>query len=167
MKKTIIIGVLLLIVIPLIIWTKLELKLEVEEGNGLKKDIIKEEKFDPNKLRSDRENALEFSLTEDPETNTIIYSIKNVGNVNETLAFTTSQRYDYVLSSEEHGLIERYSDGKNFLQVLSEITIKPGEEVKYSITLPELKAGTYKITVNSAATGVNSATKTLLFTKKQ
>ena len=166
MKRKTVIAVLLLFTALVIIWINLDRKFEVEEGTGLKKDIIKEEKFDPNKLKSDRENTLEFSLTEDPETNTIIYTIKNEGNVKETLSFTTSQRYDYVLSSKEHGLIERYSDGKNFLQVLSEITIMPGEEVNYPITLPELQAGTYTLTVNSAATGVNSTTKTLLFTIK-
>lgn len=166
MKRKIVIPILVLFAALVVIWINLDRKVEVEEGNGLKKNIVKEEKFDPNRLNPDSKNSLEFSLTEDPETNSIIYTIKNEGSVKETLSFTTSQRYDYVLSSKEHGLIERYSDGKVFLQVLTDITIEPGEEVSYPISLPELKAGTYTLTVNLAARGVNSTTKTLLFTVK-
>ena len=166
MKRKIVTAVLVLFAALVIIWINLDHKVEVEEGNGLKKNFIKEEKFDPDKLKPNSKDTLEFSLTENPETNTITYTIKNEGSVKETLSFTTSQRYDYVLSSKEHGLIERYSDGKNFLQVLTDITIGPGEEVSYPITLPELKAGTYTLTVNLVASGVNDTSKTLLFTIK-
>lgn len=140
-----------------------------EEQSSMKKRIEKVQRFDPNQsINKGIEGELSFTLVETEDstdsTKKFTYSVINEGTHNQKLSFTTSQRYEYELSSKEHGFIKRYSDGMNFLQVLKDITLSPQEELNYTISFQSLDKGNYSLTVYLAASGMNESSKTLLFT---
>jgi hypothetical protein len=166
--------ILIVIITLLLTWlavnnSKQEVEIGNEEEGKMKERIDKVQRFDPNQsLNKGGENGLVFSLVEAADSKNakkqFKYTVKNKGTRNQNLSFTTSQRYDYELSSKEHGLIERYSEGKNFLQVLGDIRLAPGDEVSYNISLPSLEKGNYILRIYLVASGINGSNKTLLFT---
>jgi hypothetical protein len=172
--RKILFVILIVIITILLTWLALnngkpEVEIGNEEEGNMNERIVKVQKFDPNQsLNKGGENELVFSLVEAADSTNankqFKYTVKNKGTRNQNLSFTTSQRYDYVLSSKEHGLIKRYSEGRNFLQVLGDIRLAPKEEVSYNISLPSLEKGNYNLTVYLVASGINDPSKTLLFT---
>ncbi|GAB3056177.1 BsuPI-related putative proteinase inhibitor [Virgibacillus ainsalahensis] len=113
------------------------------------------------------ENGLKFSLQMKEEAadagKTFTYTVTNVSDDEVKLSFTTSQRYEYELSDEE-GVIERFSDGRAFMQVLADITLAPGEALDYDMSLPSLEPGTYTLTVFLTAKDMAENQVTLEFT---
>lgn len=138
------------------------------EDDEMKKDFDKVEKFEPD-LNADREkeNELTFTLEETENitasTKEFKYVLSNEGTGNEVLSFTTSQDYEYDLTNLTNGTITRFSDGKNFLQVMKDIEVVSGEELDYIISVPISEPGEYSLTVYSAARGMSDSKKTILF----
>ena len=50
-----------------------------------------------------------------------------------TFDFTTSQRYDFAIYNSNGTEVWRWSDDKAFLQVLGQVTLEPGESVRYAV----------------------------------
>lgn len=134
----------------------------------MKKRFEKGQRFEPNSsMEIASESGLSFSLVEAEDstaaTKQFNYTAINEGTRNEKLSFTTSQRFEYELISKKDGTIRRYSDGKNFLQVLKDMTISPQEKLSYTISLPSLENGDYSLTVYLAARGMGQSRQTVLF----
>ncbi|MFD1039635.1 BsuPI-related putative proteinase inhibitor [Virgibacillus byunsanensis] len=119
-----------------------------------------------NPIQNNGENSLSFFLQEVKDSNadkTFRYTVINEGNQVQKLSFNTSQRYEYELFSKEHGLVERYSDGKMFLQVLQDIMLAPKEKLTYDISFSSLEKGEYSLTVFLTARGLSHSKRTITF----
>ncbi len=79
----------------------------------------------------------------------VVYTVKNQTEQEMTLEFTSSQRFDYVIKSQDGEVLYHYSTVASFLQALGTETIAQGEELSYDIELPgnELKSGEYQLEV--------------------
>jgi hypothetical protein len=66
------------------------------------------------------------------------YKITNQTDKDITFQFTSSQRFDYAVKSENGEQLFLFSSVAQFLAVLGEETLKPGEELHYDIDLAEL-----------------------------
>ena len=60
--------------------------------------------------------------------------LRNNGNEAVTLRFNTSQRYDFIVRSEDDEVIWQWSHGKAFLQVIGEKKIDPHDELVFEET---------------------------------
>ncbi|RSK28909.1 proteinase inhibitor [Bacillus sp. HMF5848] len=102
--------------------------------------------------------TLEPSLTYEETgdgTYTFFFKVKNQTEQEQTLTFTSGQRFEYKLYKDgEH--IYTYSMDKSFIQVMEEIKLKQGEEFLMEATVPDgngdlgapsegLEPGNYKI----------------------
>lgn len=93
------------------------------------------------------ETDLQFSLQGVSEANpTLVYTVENTGDQEETLSFTTGQRYEYEIMQDGE-VINRFSDDKAFTQALEDIAVAPGEEVTFDVELPSLDPGEYTINI--------------------
>lgn len=77
------------------------------------------------------------------------FSVVNEGTDSVEFSFSTSQRYEYELSSNEKGVISRYSDGRAFMQVLGKIELEPQEKANFDLSIPtsDLEPGEYQLKV--------------------
>ena len=73
------------------------------------------------------------------------YEVKNQTEEEVTLEFTSSQRFDYSVKTQDGKEIFLFSSVASFLQALGEETVKPGEALTYEMDLNELdlKKGDY------------------------
>lgn len=69
--------------------------------------------------------SLEVGVT--PEAVRLILHVTNAGDRPVELTFPTSQRYDFEVESGGGERIWRWSDGRAFLQVVTEAVLEPGE----------------------------------------
>jgi hypothetical protein len=94
------------------------------------------------------EGKMETKLIE-VKPNVYQYILKNQTEKEITLEFSSSQRYDYTLTTKNGEEVYRFSSLTSFLQVLGEETLKQGEELTYDIDLSEIgvEAGDYVLTV--------------------
>jgi hypothetical protein len=76
-----------------------------------------------------------------------VYKITNNTRAPLTLEFPTSQQYEYVVRDEQRNVVEKYSDGKMFLQVLKKVTIQPNEYLSYEIELQKEMKGRYSLEI--------------------
>lgn len=83
------------------------------------------------------------------------FTITNENDSKKELSFTTSQRYEYELRNKENELIQRFSDGKAFMQVLGNEELAPGDKLSYELKLPPLEFGEYTLTAYSVARGLS------------
>ncbi|WP_100010149.1 BsuPI-related putative proteinase inhibitor [Lentibacillus sediminis] len=83
------------------------------------------------------------------------FTITNESDREKELSFTTSQRYEYELRNKENELIQRFSDGKAFMQVLGNEELAPGDQLSYELKLPPLEIGEYTLTAYSVARGLS------------
>jgi hypothetical protein len=75
------------------------------------------------------------------------YELKNQTEKVVELSFNTSQKFDYVLKDQSGKVIKFYSENKDFLQVISKISLKQGEVYKIPITIEDVKPGKYLLEV--------------------
>jgi uncharacterized protein YcfL len=122
-----------------------------DEENGMT-DIENEN----NNIEGDQENqgivagSIEPSATiTNIEGNdiTIIYRLKNQTESVKEFTFRTSQQFDYDLYSEDGKLLKRFSEDKDFLQVMKYFTLKQGEELEIPIKIHNLEPGHYTLIV--------------------
>jgi len=97
------------------------------DRNGYKKDI--ENKEIKNNVKVDTD----AKMTNDGLV--LKLKITNRGSKDVVIEHTAANKYDFVLFDEAGNEIYRWSDGKVFLMILTQTTIKPGESVEYSETL--------------------------------
>lgn len=62
-----------------------------------------------------------------PSSIRLLLHVTNVGSRPVTFRFPTSQRFDFDVETPAGERVWRWSDGRSFLQVLSEATLAPGE----------------------------------------
>ncbi|MBO1913659.1 hypothetical protein J4G37_53685, partial [Microvirga sp. 3-52] len=113
MKRRGLLVLSLVMITILLTWLAVNNGQQKTEINGegeekLKEEIVKVHKFDPNQSQTKgSKNDLVFSLVEAKDSTNankkVTYTVKNEGTRNQKLSFTTSQRYDYELSSKEKG----------------------------------------------------------------
>jgi hypothetical protein len=77
----------------------------------------------------------------------IVYSLKNQTEKVKELTFSTSQKFDYILTKEDGTVIERYSEDKSFLQVVTFISLKQGETFEIPVRLSNLEDGKYFLSI--------------------
>src|SRR5699024_3474005 len=102
---------------------------------------------------------LEFALQGANESNpSLVYTVKNTGNEEEVLSFTTGQRYEHEISQDGE-VLHRYSEGKAFTQALEDIPLAPGEEITFDVELPDLEPGEYTINIFLVASDIGPASE--------
>lgn len=86
----------------------------------------------------------------DPATGRGVLSVENAGDAPVVLRFGTSQQFDArVLRDGQE--VWRWSAGRTFLQVLTELCLQPGERREYAFELPPLPPGAYVLEAGLAA----------------
>jgi hypothetical protein len=83
------------------------------------------------------------------------YQITNPTDKDITFNFTSSQRFDYAVKTEDGEQVFLFSSVALFMAVLGEETLKPGGELNYNIDLAELnlEEGKYTLEVWFTHTG--------------
>jgi ABC-type molybdate transport system substrate-binding protein len=83
------------------------------------------------------------------------YQITNQTDEDVTFHFTSSQRFDYAVKTEDGEQVFLFSSVALFMAVLGEETLKPEEELNYDIDLAELdlEKGKYILEVWFTPTG--------------
>ena len=66
------------------------------------------------------------------EAITMTITIRNMTNAEKTLSLPTTQTYDCVVSDPDGREIWRWSDGRMFAQILTEMRFAPGEEKRFA-----------------------------------
>jgi hypothetical protein len=103
-------------------------------------------------------------MSDKHEKPSFMYKITNNTSAPLTFEFPTSQQYEYVVRDEQGNVIEKYSDGKMFLQVLKEVTIQPNKYLSYKIELEkEMKKGKYSLEIWLKAKGTDHYKRTISF----
>lgn len=70
-------------------------------------------------------------------------SVENTSKRIVTLHFPSAQRIEIQLRGSQRGVVTRWSDDRMFAQVMGQLTINPGEKLRFSETIStrDLKAG--------------------------
>ncbi|MFT9847185.1 BsuPI-related putative proteinase inhibitor [Aneurinibacillus sp. REN35] len=76
---------------------------------------------------------------------TLLFTVKNQTEREQTLQFNTGQKYDYIIWNEKGEKVRQDSEGKQFTEVISKESLKQGEEKTYTADLAPLAKGTYKV----------------------
>ncbi|MGZ0087313.1 BsuPI-related putative proteinase inhibitor [Caldibacillus thermoamylovorans] len=90
--------------------------------------------------------TLEPSLTYEKENGAYVFTftVKNQTERVQTVTFTSSQKYDYILYRDGQK-VKQFSEGKMFAQIYEERTLKQGEELSFQETFRDLAPGTYTL----------------------
>lgn len=111
------------------------------------------DKFKPDQKLPDG-GEMSFIL-KNTDNNTMKYTIKNEEDHEIALEFGSSMTYDFYITDENGQEVYRDSDGKSYMQVITEITLAQGEEKTFDLKIPDLGPGDYTLTVFLAAQGYN------------
>lgn len=79
------------------------------------------------------------------------FTLKNESDKNQQLTFNSGQRYGYKITDDKGNQIKLWPMGIMFTQVVSEVQLKPGEEISYPIKIDSLPNGVYTLNVWSVA----------------
>ncbi|RXS87324.1 BsuPI-related putative proteinase inhibitor [Geobacillus sp. PK12] len=90
--------------------------------------------------------TLEPSLTYERQNDAYVFTftVKNQTERVQTVTFTSSKKYDYVLYRDGQK-VKQFSEGKMFAQIYEERTLKQGEELSFQETFRGLEPGTYTL----------------------
>ncbi|BAU29034.1 copper amine oxidase-like protein [Aneurinibacillus soli] len=75
----------------------------------------------------------------------LVFSMKNQTEQEQTLTFTSGKKFDYVIWNEKGEQVRQYSKDKMFTAVMSKLVLKQGQEETFTAPLEGLPAGTYKV----------------------
>jgi hypothetical protein len=102
-------------------------------------------------------NTVETSLVRTDSTDGIsfIYEIRNKGEQDIELVYSTSQPYEYEIYKKTGELVYRYSDGKVFTQAIREKLLPAGKSLSITVSLPKLESGEYTLIFWIAAKGMS------------
>ncbi|WP_273835628.1 BsuPI-related putative proteinase inhibitor [Guptibacillus sedimenti] len=90
------------------------------------------------------EPTLTLTATEN-ETATFLYRIQNQTEQVQTIHFPSSQTYDYTLYNDEGEALKTYSANKSFVKEEETVELKQAEVLEYTITIEDLKPGSYTV----------------------
>ena len=68
------------------------------------------------------------------ETITLVVTLRNRTDAPRTLALPTSQTHNCLVYDGNHKEVWRYSAGRMFVQVITELTLSPGESRTFTVT---------------------------------
>ncbi|MGG1557860.1 MULTISPECIES: BsuPI-related putative proteinase inhibitor [Geobacillus] len=90
--------------------------------------------------------TLEPSLTYEKQNGAYVFTftVKNQTERVQTVTFTSSKKYDYVLYRDGQKM-KQFSEGKMFAQIYEERPLKQGEELSFQETFRDLEPGTYTL----------------------
>jgi hypothetical protein len=76
----------------------------------------------------------EASAFRSRETITLVVTIRNRGDAARSLTLPTSQTHDCIVQAGKGGEVWRWSSGRMFAQVITELTFAPGESRSFTAT---------------------------------
>lgn len=74
------------------------------------------------------------------ETITLVVTLRNRADGPRTLTLPTSQTHDCLVYDGNHKEVWRYSAGRIFAQVITELTLAPGESRTFTVTWKQIDA---------------------------
>jgi hypothetical protein len=110
--------------------------------------------------------SIEPSVKINDQTNnqiSLTYQLKNQTERVKEFTFLTSQKYEYELKTKDGNVIKRYSEDKDFLQVITKMTLKQGETFELPIKVKDLKPGEYQIMIWLTSEDINKYKVTVPF----
>ncbi len=101
-------------------------------GRARSKSIAMECEVTPSPVKLSETRRLDVKL-----------SVENTSGRIVTLHFPTAQRIEIQLVGSQRGVVTRWSDDRMFAQVMGQLTINPGEKLRFSETIStrDLKPG--------------------------
>jgi hypothetical protein len=116
-------------------------------GNENTANTLVEEKEGEVKVEIDE---LELMVDVNVLRNQAEFIITLINNSSETkkLEFSSSQKYEIIVTDQNNQEVYRYSDGKMFAQALESTIIKPAESVKWEEIWEGIKPGEYEVEVS-------------------
>lgn len=79
------------------------------------------------------------------EEDKVIIELKNQMERPQVMEFTSGQQYDMWIRDENGKEVFHWGEGKMFTQAMKTETIEPGGSKAFTVALPKLDPGTYKI----------------------
>ena len=111
------------------------------------------------------ELAIELNILQ--EQSQFIISLTNRSNNEKTLEFSSSQKYEIIVTDENQNEIYRYSEGKMFTQAMDHVLINADKTIQWEetwdINEKELKAGFYEVKVSVLSAEPNNLVSSLTF----
>lgn len=116
-------------------------------GNENTANTLVEEKDGEVKMEIDE---LELMVDVNVLRNQAEFIITLINNSSETkkLKFSSSQKYEIIVTDQNNQEVYRYSEGKMFAQALESTLIKPAESVKWEEIWEGIKPGEYEVEVS-------------------
>ncbi len=74
------------------------------------------------------------------ETVTLVVTLRNRADAPRTLTLPTSQTHDCLVYDGNHKEVWRYSAGRMFAQMITEMTLAPGESRAFTVTWKQIDA---------------------------
>jgi hypothetical protein len=100
--------------------------------------------------------TVETSLVRRDDMDGIVftYEVRNTGEQDIELVYSTSQPYEYEIYKKTGELVYRFSDGKVFTQAIREKLLPAGKSLSITVSLPKLESGEYTLIIWIAAKGM-------------
>ncbi|OCA89478.1 MULTISPECIES: BsuPI-related putative proteinase inhibitor [Bacillaceae] len=83
-----------------------------------------------------------------------VYTVENETAKPIKLTFNSGQTFDYILKDQAGKTIIQYSEGKSFIQVITEKELVKGAQLTHDIHLKDLEPGEYTLEAWLTAKGV-------------
>lgn len=104
--------------------------------------------------------VLEVDLNSLEDQYQFIINLTNKSNEEKKLEFSSSQKYEIIVTDENQTEMYRYSEGKMFTQAMDHVLIKADDTIQWEETLEmnkkELKKGFYEVQVSVLSTKPNN-----------
>lgn len=114
---------------------------------GCSENTIVEEKEGEVKVES---GELELLIDVNVLSNQAEFIITLINNSSKTkrLEFSSSQKYEIIVTDQNNHEVYRYSEGKMFAQALESTLIKQGESIKWEEIWEGIKPGEYEVEIS-------------------
>jgi hypothetical protein len=136
-------------------------------GNENTANTLVEEKDGEVKVEIDE---LELMVDVNVLRNQAEFIITLINNSSETkkLEFSSSQKYEIIVTDQNNQEVYRYSEGKMFAQALESTSIKPAESIKWEEVWEDIEPGEYEVEVSILSHDVEGLIKkkTILVTEE-
>jgi hypothetical protein len=91
-----------------------------------------------------------------------VYTVENETEKPIKLTFTSGQTFDYILKDQAGKTIIHYSEGKSFIQVITEKELVKGAQLTHDIHLKDLEPGEYTLEAWLTAKGMKDDSKKII-----
>jgi hypothetical protein len=85
-----------------------------------------------------------------------VYTVENKTDQPIKLTFNTGQTFDYILKDQAGKTVIHYSQGKSFIQVITEKELVKGAQLTHDIHLKDLEPGEYTLEAWLTAKGMEN-----------